>query len=352
MPIVAQGEYSLVVPPNTAHVGHIVHHLGYSHVPFSVDLVRQETYWPAQWIADMHLPADPVSTVDANRFSLLAMRGPKIHRPTVTASAIAAAAAARNDSCETAQRAASALLTCAEPVGTKRESAESVDTEHVGPVGAVHRVRTESVGGGTMSTLDRKGTGRAPLNINAKHNAAVTAAASGDATNAQVKPQTLFSSGDDNAGSSSSKSAEKTNSAADNAASSGSNAATNAALSLTAGSTDVNAGVSAGVSAAALADLRRVLARESSATSKRESSFRTMQTSSTGFLTDFCVNPFLESDPVPFTVRGASVEMDLYSLVNPLGLEHPAYELHHFAISGTYSATNTFFVEFVIERTS
>lgn len=80
----------------------------------------------------------------------------------------------------------------------------------------------------------------------------------------------------------------------------------------------------------------------------------TQQTSvgSSSVLHDDCLNPFASNILADFTVRRASVEQDLYSLTNPLGLVHPAYELHHFAISGVYSATNTFFVEFVVERIS
>lgn len=67
-------------------------------------------------------------------------------------------------------------------------------------------------------------------------------------------------------------------------------------------------------------------------------------------LSDGCLNPLIANDPTPFTIRRASVERDLYSLVNPLGLIHPTFEFHHFAISGVYSSTNTYFLDFIVER--
>jgi hypothetical protein len=234
-----------VVPPNTAHIGHIVHHVGYSHVPFSLDLVRQEAYWPAQWIADMHLPSDPVSTVNTDRFNTLS----------------------------TAARAATGQAGIATAAG----------------------IDTSSVGGGALRSLNRTSDGQ-PM-----QRGDLPASAAG---------HPLFST---------------------------------------------HRNVRTSQAAKERSPAAPPPAPQTTPFSRRgRSSFTTMQSggSSGGFLTDFCINPFLESDPVPFTVRGASVEMDLYSLVNPLGLLHPAYELHHFAISGTYSATNTFFVEFVIERTS
>uniref|UniRef100_A0A0A9XMK5 Fructose-1,6-bisphosphatase class 3 n=1 Tax=Lygus hesperus TaxID=30085 RepID=A0A0A9XMK5_LYGHE len=65
-----------------------------------------------------------------------------------------------------------------------------------------------------------------------------------------------------------------------------------------------------------------------------------------------CFQPLITNNPTPFTVRRASVERNLYSLINPLGLIHPAMEIHHFAVSGVYSSTNTYFMDFIIERVS
>lgn len=65
-----------------------------------------------------------------------------------------------------------------------------------------------------------------------------------------------------------------------------------------------------------------------------------------------CFQPLITNNPTPFTVRRASVERDLFSLVNPLGIVHPAMEIHHFAVSGVYSSTNTYFMDFIIERVS
>ena len=41
---------------------------------------------------------------------------------------------------------------------------------------------------------------------------------------------------------------------------------------------------------------------------------------------------------------------DLYSLTNPVGLVHPIMEVHHFVVGGVYTATNTLFTEFIIEK--
>jgi hypothetical protein len=55
----ATGEYALLAPPKASHLAHMVQHMSYAEMPFSMDLSRYEFYWFSHIIGKSHLQASP-----------------------------------------------------------------------------------------------------------------------------------------------------------------------------------------------------------------------------------------------------------------------------------------------------
>ena len=51
-----------------------------------------------------------------------------------------------------------------------------------------------------------------------------------------------------------------------------------------------------------------------------------------------------------FVVERMRGQSELWDLDNPVGLSHPAMELHHFGLTGTYTQTNTVLLEYIPEK--
>jgi hypothetical protein len=352
------GEYALIVPPNTAHVGHVVQHIGYSTVPFSLDLVRQESYWPAQWIADMHLPADPVEIAATAGFSAFDCAGPgcATHRTMAAGDGEPArdddGASTRYGQPWVSRKVPYRYFSWDGKRLTRADGPTDAADDSPDPAPRRRAPRWQAALGAV--TVDAV-MGRAGNNTGAAVGDAVPQQVfAGPARKATPRAEPELSSQPDHAPPASRRERPF---------------ASKLEALLPARTRGRRRRARTGPSSAAPASspappprdgVFRLLARHSptlgpavAPAGPHARAYTPMQSSLAGApADDGCMNPFADNLLADFTVRRASVEQDLYSLVNPLGLSHPAYEQHHFAISGVYSATNTFFVEFVVERVS
>jgi hypothetical protein len=64
-----------------------------------------------------------------------------------------------------------------------------------------------------------------------------------------------------------------------------------------------------------------------------------------------CLDSIVFEDAFNRFVQDISAgQRELWDLDNPIGLVHPAFELHHFALTGRFSRSNAVLLEFIPEK--
>jgi len=56
------------------------------------------------------------------------------------------------------------------------------------------------------------------------------------------------------------------------------------------------------------------------------------------------------TDPTIWISRFSHRTENVWSILNPFGLVHPAFQLDHFLVTGEYEAAHTQFLEWIVER--
>lgn len=242
------GECALISPPSSASIAQAIQHIGFTTMPFSLDLVRTEAFWSSQWVSDLHMASSPVDVLEIGNNVL------------GTFSAAPSKSHHRNSS--------------------RGRSINSTP---------LHWMRAAQTT--TLDTLLR------PPQSNQKSLSMFQQSSTSTfSTFQRSDPSLVLAPGRPGA---------------------------------------LSEAISAVIDPSNTVSPALVISRPDDGS-------------------DECEGPFFASSSAAdrFTIQRASVDQNLYSLTNPLGLLHPIQELHHFAMSGTYTGTSTFLLEFVIERVS
>jgi hypothetical protein len=305
------GECALVSPPSSASIGHVVQHIGFSSVPFTLDLVRIEWYWLSLWVADTHLSIQPVDVIP-------------LLQP-MESSMMVMGDIGRGDG--------------------QNHKNTTIDDEDV------NIIKEKSTAGTTKSNIDnpiRPQTISTKWSAQNNNNLSLANSISMSTITTPLPPPPLPTSPSHHSFTPFQTSIGTGTNA---------NGDTQTGPELTLADpqqpprrpgpfSDLTDAITDQQQSGGGRDDTGVLVPGSGSGSGSGSG-----NGSTGSNGENCLDPFLFDNLADrFTIQKASINRNIHDFTNPLGLEHPAMELHHFAMSGTYTSTSTFSLEFIIER--